>query len=32
MIYYGQPGPFAENVEETVIAACRKVLTQTRAR
>ena len=26
MIYYGLPGPFAENVEETVIAACRKVL------
>jgi hypothetical protein len=26
MIYYGQPGPFAENVEETVIAACRKAL------
>jgi len=26
MVYYGQPGPFAENVEETVIAACRKVL------
>ena len=29
MIYYGQPGPFAENVEETVIAACRKVLQET---
>jgi neutral ceramidase len=29
MIYYGQPGPFAEDVEETVIAACRKVLEQT---
>jgi hypothetical protein len=26
MIYYGQPGPFAENVEETVVAACRKVM------
>ena len=26
MTYYGQPGPFAENVEETVIAACRNVL------
>ncbi len=26
MVYYGKPGPFAENVEETVIAACRKVL------
>ena len=26
MIYYGQPGPLAENVEETVIAACRRVL------
>ncbi len=31
MVYYGQPGPFAENVEETVIAACRKVLRETRA-
>jgi hypothetical protein len=29
MIYYGQPGPFAENVEETVVAAGRKVLKQT---
>jgi neutral ceramidase len=29
MVYYGQPGPFAENVEETVIAACRKVLKET---
>jgi neutral ceramidase len=28
MVYYGQPGPFAENVEETVIAAGRKVLTE----
>ncbi len=26
MIYYGQPGPFAENVEEKVIAACHEVL------
>jgi hypothetical protein len=26
MIYYGLPGPFAENVEETVIGACHKVL------
>lgn len=26
MIYYGQPGPFAEGVEQTVIAACRRVL------
>ena len=26
MIYYGHPGPFAENVEETMIAACRRVL------
>jgi hypothetical protein len=22
MIYYGQPGPFAENVEEVVFQAC----------
>lgn len=29
MIYYGLPGPFAEDVEETVIAACRKVLKET---
>ncbi len=29
MIYYGLPGPFAQDVEETVIAACRKVLQQT---
>ena len=29
MIYYGLPGPFAEDVEETVIAACRKVLMET---
>ena len=26
MIYYGHPGPFAENVEETMIAACRRML------
>ena len=26
MIYYGLPGPFAEDVEETIIDACRKVL------
>ena len=26
MIYYGLPGPFAEDVEETVIGACRKVI------
>lgn len=32
MIYYGQPGPFAEDVEETVIAACRKVLEETGAK
>ncbi len=30
MIYYGLPGPFTENVEDTVIAACRKVLGETR--
>ena len=29
MIYYGQPGPFAENVEEKVISACREVLKET---
>ncbi|MGQ9573767.1 MAG: neutral/alkaline non-lysosomal ceramidase N-terminal domain-containing protein [Thermoguttaceae bacterium] len=29
MIYYGKPGPFAENVEETVIAGCREVLKRT---
>ncbi len=28
MIYYGLPGPLAENVEELVIAGCRKVLRQ----
>jgi hypothetical protein len=26
MIYYGQPGPFAEDVEETVFAAVRRVM------
>jgi hypothetical protein len=26
MIYYGQPGPFAENVEERVLRACREAL------
>ncbi|KPK49168.1 MAG: hypothetical protein AMK72_05185 [Planctomycetes bacterium SM23_25] len=31
MIYYGQPGPFAENVEEAVISACRRLLKQTGA-
>jgi len=25
MIYYGQPGPFAESVEETIVAAVRRV-------
>jgi hypothetical protein len=29
MIYYGLPGPFAEEVEETIIAACRNVLMET---
>ncbi len=28
MIYYGQPGPFAENVEETVIGACRRCIAE----
>jgi len=32
MIYYGQPGPFAENVEEAVVSACRKLLRQTGAK
>jgi hypothetical protein len=32
MIYYAQPGPFAENVEQTVIDACRGVLKQTGAK
>lgn len=26
MIYYGQPGPFDPKVEETVVAACRRLL------
>ncbi len=30
MIYYGQPGPFTEAVEDTVIAACRRLLEATR--
>jgi neutral ceramidase len=29
MIYYGLPGPFAENVEEAVIAACRRCIAET---
>jgi hypothetical protein len=29
-IYYGQPGPFAETVEETIFAAIRKVTDETR--
>ena len=32
MIYYGQPGPLAESVEQTVIAACRRVLKCTGAK
>ncbi|MBN1854720.1 MAG: neutral/alkaline non-lysosomal ceramidase N-terminal domain-containing protein [Pirellulales bacterium] len=28
MIYYGQPGPFAESVEETVVNACHRLLAQ----
>jgi hypothetical protein len=32
MIYYGQPGPFAAGVEETVIGACREVLKSVGAR
>ncbi len=31
MIYYGKPGPLAENVEETIVAACRKALKVTGA-
>ncbi len=30
MIYYGQPGPLAESVEETIFAAVRKVIGETR--
>ena len=26
MVFYGQPGPLAENVEDIVIAGCRNVL------
>ena len=29
MIYYGKAGPFAENVEETLISACRRLLART---
>jgi neutral ceramidase len=25
MIYYGRPGPFAENVEELIVAECRRL-------
>jgi hypothetical protein len=32
MIYYGQPGPFAESVEESVFAAIRSVMGQVGAR
>ena len=32
MIYYGQPGPFAENVEETIFRCVREVMAQTGAR
>jgi hypothetical protein len=32
MIYYGQPGPFTEAVEETVIGACRRLLEATRTK
>jgi len=31
MIYYGQPGPYAEGVEETVVQACRRLLERTAA-
>jgi hypothetical protein len=27
-IYYGQPGPLADNVEDTIVAACRRVFRQ----
>jgi len=30
MMYYGFPGPLAENVEETVIAACRNLIDETK--
>jgi len=32
MIYYGQPGPFAESVEEKVIEACRALIERTAAK
>jgi hypothetical protein len=32
MIYYGQPGPLAENVEETLIGACRRLLAKVGAK
>jgi len=32
MRYYGQPGPFAERVEETIVAACRELLGRTGAK
>ncbi|MHB1308508.1 MAG: hypothetical protein ACYC23_15625, partial [Limisphaerales bacterium] len=32
MIYYGQPGPFAESAEEVIHAAIRRVMTQVGAR
>lgn len=32
MIYYAQPGPFAESVERTVVDACKQVLSQTGAK
>ncbi len=32
MIYYGQPGPFTEDVEETVVGACRRLLEATAAK
>ena len=32
MIYYGLPGSFTDDIEETVIAACRKVLTESKTK
>ena len=32
LIYYGLPGPFTEGVEETVIAACRRLLAKAGAK
>ena len=32
MIYYGQPGPFAENVEESVFGSVHKVMKQVGAK